>query len=274
MKNLKDVGNLTGLLISIVSSAVAIIMLPRPYNFVISSAIIIFVLVSLLIIVIRNRGFGEKHQFGEIEYICKAPYRVNKASPPEMEWAISIEHEVYTGIDRIEPEVTKGWYNKNPNGFYVIKDRDGTNCGYLEVLPLKPALIEALLINGDIIEQDIYPGGIYGPDDIDKVEHLYVASLIAINGNCKPGNPIAIRTVFNYAPKIITGLCHPKNLKGFYALSASDEGASLMTKLGFNIINKGYFGNSCCIAGSENCTYVVRVMNILNYNSKRRLTFA
>jgi len=145
---------------------------------------------------------------------------------------------VYTGLDVIPQETMLGWYKANPNGFWVVKDKTGTYCGNLDLLALKPDVMQRF-IDGEIIEREIQGDYIYCPSESDKIESIYIESLVVVNpGNMKTGNALALRKLLENFYAIVSSLCDPVNIKKIYAIAASDGGMRILSKLGFSMIGK------------------------------------
>jgi len=216
--------------LAILSSIVTIIISPPSIRFG-----CIFILIGIILYPTANKLLTKIQKRSEYDIgLPRAPYRVLPANADDIRWIASTAQYVYSGLDIMPLKLMEDWYNANPTGFFIIRDRDGHLCGNLDILPLKPDVLSRFL-HGDIIELDLQGNCLLRPEESIKIEYLYVESFVAVSEGYK-GNPLAAYTCLMKFPEIIKYICDPSQLKTIYAIGASEAGIRLMKDLGFNEI--------------------------------------
>jgi hypothetical protein len=171
--------------------------------------------------------------------ITDGPYTVFPADESDIRWAAEQAKKVYMGIDIISQELMLEWFNANPNGFFVVKDRHGHRCGNIDILPLRPDTFKRFLA-GELIEQDIRGDSLFHPDETEHISDLYVESVVVVNANReREGNPYAVQRIILSVPVMLSGFCSHGNLAKIYAVGGSNNGIKLMRHLGFDMISGG-----------------------------------
>jgi len=164
------------------------------------------------------------------------PYSVWQASEEDICWIAETAKKTYKGPDVIPIKTMMQWYKTNPNGFWVIKDKDGNRCGNLDILPLKPAVMKRF-IDSEIIEQEIQAECIYSPAESNKIKLIYIESLLAgtvVDGFLQlKGNAFALEKLLKKSANIIKKLCNPVQIEKVYAIAASRKGKKLLLQLSF-----------------------------------------
>jgi hypothetical protein len=106
-----------------------------------------------------------------------AAYRVEPATSDEIGWIAGLQESVYSAEDAVPESVLREWFAVNPTGFFIVKKRDGSLAGHIDVLPLRPNTLQQFL-DGSIVEREIRGDSLYPPEDRKSIKHLYVESII------------------------------------------------------------------------------------------------
>lgn len=157
------------------------------------------------------------------------------AMAEDVDWIAELEARTYDG-DAVPGNILHAWYNVNPHGFSVLHREDGELIGHVDILPLKSAGVD-LLILGKETERAITPGMIYSPREQDLMEAFYVESIV-IKDKYKELKPKALFSILNNFESLITRICDSKNAKKLYGIGASEGGERLMQQLGFRLIGR------------------------------------
>lgn len=174
-------------------------------------------------------------QVHSLDFFPKAPYRILQATKEDIFWIADTAKKVYSGLDIIPPNIMIEWFDSNPTGFSIIKDRNGNRCGNIDILPIKPNTLQRFL-SGELVEIEIRGDSILTPEDSDKIQALYVESFVAIDGR-DHGNPLAVYKCLMSTPDLISRISNPSQIDKIYAIGASPSGIRLMEHLGFDRIN-------------------------------------
>lgn len=181
-----------------------------------------------------------KQDFSSLDNIYRETnnmkYQINQAKEDELEWISTIETAAY-GLDAVPLQILRGWYRKNPTGFFIIKDKDGQNVGHLDVLPLRPDILNHLL-EGEITERDIDINAIYTPSEKDQIQDLYIESVITLAPS-KFSKASILSYLLSEFEILVAKICNPVNLNNIYALAATFAGQRLMNDLGFEVVKDG-----------------------------------
>jgi hypothetical protein len=99
------------------------------------------------------------------------------ASPGDLPWIAEIELRHYGPMRAVAAARLREWHEANPLGFLIARD-GGERCGHATILPLKPAMLRALMA-GAKGENDIRGEDIVSPLDRSSVRSFYIESVIA-----------------------------------------------------------------------------------------------
>jgi hypothetical protein len=164
-------------------------------------------------------------------------YRVDQAMADELKWIAELERSVYSKEDAIPEHLLREWFAVNPTGFWIVRAMDGVRVGHLDVLPLRPATLQAFL-GGDIVERELRGDSLFGPHERGMIKHLYIESIIL-----RPAGPRASATalvaVLASAPALLSRMADLRAVEAIYAIAASRAGDRLMRKLGFEQFKAG-----------------------------------
>jgi class 3 adenylate cyclase len=198
-----------------------------------------------------------KHSFlpepDSIQRAC-SEYRIIPADQDDVAWAAKLAENVYAGIDVIPPEVMVDWFIANPNGFSVFK-RSGRTVGNLDILPVKPNSLTRL-VSGSLLERDLTGDSIYRPEERHLIDALYIESLVIDPEMAIAGPRLILELLLNFG-RIINRICVPAQIRALYAISASEEGTGLLTRLGFEPVGSAanrrdahqlYLGNLAAVS--------------------------
>jgi hypothetical protein len=149
---------------------------------------------------------------------------VGVASADELRWIAEQELEHYGGPRAVALYRLEAWYEANPNGFLVVR-RGGEPVGQITMLPLKPAMLAAL-IDGSKGEKDIGPDDIFGPEERAAVRGLYIESLIV--------QPLRLFGLFIMSfNRHVARLAVPRNVEAIYAYPITAAGRLLIANMHF-----------------------------------------
>ena len=180
-----------------------------------------------------ERSLPSNHELDRVS----GRYRVEQASPEDIGWVANLEASVYSREDAVPESLLREWFAANPTGFSVVKDIAGTQVGNLDILPLRPATLEAFL-NGDITEREIRGDSLFSKTDRKLIKSLYVESIVL----CSPEqrqNGLALLSILAEIPAIIGRIASLRSLQAIYAIGASSSGEALMRRLGFELSKPG-----------------------------------
>ncbi|HJU54864.1 MAG TPA: hypothetical protein VJ715_09840 [Pyrinomonadaceae bacterium] len=154
------------------------------------------------------------------------------ATPDELDWIFRLEVDAYSAEYAVARRTLDEWYCANPEGFSVLT-MNGEKIGQITILPLRPVLLESF-IRGTILEQDIHATSLHTPAERGLVRNLHVESIIVRSPSGRSTPPLkALVCLGRNFPHLIQRVCEPANLENVYALSASGQGESFITGLGF-----------------------------------------
>ena len=169
----------------------------------------------------------------QLEDICTG-YQIAPASAEEIDWIARLEAQIYAPEDAIPKRVLTEWYEKNPDGFSVIRMPNGQKVGHIDILPLRPATQKAFL-QGDIVEKDIRGDSLYAPSERHLIENLYVESIIVLPPKGYSKAPAILCVLTNFVG-LVERICNPNTVNSIYAIAASQSGDRLLRRLGFDSI--------------------------------------
>ena len=157
---------------------------------------------------------------------------VNPATRADLDWIFQLQIDAYSRRYAISKQKLEQWFNRNPDGFSVVRI-NGQNIGHLTLLPLHTSALESLVL-GKLVENEIHEDCIHAPEEKHLVRNLYVESIILgpQGGHYKLPIKALTKLAIDFVP-LIRRVCDPGKLKNFYALSASRRGERLMKALGF-----------------------------------------
>ncbi|MEA2560471.1 MAG: hypothetical protein QOH06_1975 [Acidobacteriota bacterium] len=175
-----------------------------------------------------NKGLPDMEAMERIS----ASYSVEPATSDEVHWVATLEASVYPPQDAIPEAILREWYNANPNAFFIIRSRSGELVGHLDVLPLRPATMQAFLA-GDIVERQIRGDSLYSVAEKGKVRDVYVESIVLAPSQGASSVSAALLSVLGRFGSVLERVCDLENLEHVYAIAASSKGEKLMKGLGF-----------------------------------------
>lgn len=166
-----------------------------------------------------------------------AAYRVEQATSEEIRWIAELEASIYSREDAIPEHLLREWFSMNHTGFSIVKTADGKPIGHLDILPIRPATLDAFL-KGDIVEREIRGDSLYSIDDRSLIKHLYVESIIL-----RPPKPLSnaatIMSVLSNMSSIIKRVADLETVEHIYAIAATPSGERVMRRLGFDLLSAG-----------------------------------
>lgn len=171
----------------------------------------------------KNRSYSESE-------ILETKHHVRNASYEDIRKIFIIASSVYQGIDVIPMETMLMWYEKNPLCFHVVINEYDEVVGNIDILPLTRECTKKFL-EGSIIEREIQSRDIVGLEDKNRIEYLYIESLVSLGG------VNALSELLRFIPYVLMDFgLDISNIKKIYCISASKRGQALIEKLGFKKI--------------------------------------
>jgi hypothetical protein len=175
-------------------------------------------------------------QVSQLEDIC-AGYYMEPATAADVDWIARLEAQVYTAADAVPGHVLREWYESNPDGFNIIRMRNGERVGHIDLLPLRPATLRKFL-EGTIVEKDIRGDSLYPPSERAQIKDLYVESIIVLPPKGYSNAPAILCVLTNFAA-LVERVCDPAQVESIYAMAASSSGERLLKRLGFDLLTPG-----------------------------------
>jgi hypothetical protein len=160
-------------------------------------------------------------------------YQVEQASDSDMAFIAELEASVYSRADAIPEPILREWYSANPTGFSLVRSPSGKPIGHLDILPLRPATLDAFL-KGDIVEREIRADCIYSVNDRKLITALYVESVI-LKPEGRRTAAAALICLLQAFPTIIGRIADASSLEKIYAVAATSRGEKLLRELGFGL---------------------------------------
>jgi hypothetical protein len=158
-----------------------------------------------------------------------------QATPEDMAWIADLEAQTY-GEVAVSMPLLMAWYSTNPNGFSVIKLRDGSRVGHLDFLPLRPSPL-AQFVDGNITEEELLSDALYTPRERDAIRQIYLESIIVTpSGDAR--SQIVRCAIANFVVAV-ERLCPAHNVDTMYGIAATEEGASFVQRLGGRLVKPG-----------------------------------
>lgn len=158
-------------------------------------------------------------------------FRIEPATDADIPWIAGLEAAAYAKSDAIPERTLREWFAVNPSGFSIVRDPHGNAIGHLDILPLRPATLDAFR-KGDIVERDIGGDALYSPTERGSITDLYVESIVL-----KPQRAVtkgsALLFVLGALGSIVERVADPKTVERLYAIAATSAGEKLIRKLGF-----------------------------------------
>lgn len=238
-------------LAGIVGSIVSIMVVPGPLRLI--AFLILFVGPSvwagwLLMAMLRQKRKANK-VIARFNYLRAAleresvkettKYEIVQATKRDIEWTIQLRNECYAG-EALSKDTLIEWFDANPKGFSVIKEKGGSRVGHLDLLPIRPRTRDAL-IEGKITEGEIRGDSLYSERERDDVTDIYCEGIIiqapkgTPTGAAEMVKAVAMRSVLFNITAVLERIANPKNLKFVYAIAASDSGRDVLEHLGFEV---------------------------------------
>jgi hypothetical protein len=164
-----------------------------------------------------------------------AGYRISPAGPDDIQWIARLEAETYSADDAVPLHVLQEWHEANPDGFSVIRMRNGQKVGHLNLLPVRPATLEKFL-QGKILEKEIRGDSLFKSKERAEIRDLYIESIIVLPPKGYSNAP-AILCVLTNLHSLVGRLCDPSQVRKIYAMAASSRGDKLLRRLGFEVLS-------------------------------------
>ncbi len=151
-----------------------------------------------------------------LEEVRNGPYSLRKATEEDIQWIALKTKELYGNEDSVPLHTKLSWYQKNPNGFWVVVNSHGACVGSCEILPISASTLD-LVRGGKIREKDKTQKDIIGVGKAEDRSILYLENFMSVNDRNLP-NQWAFKECLIGLRKIISDLnVNPKNTK-IYAM--------------------------------------------------------
>lgn len=158
-------------------------------------------------------------------------YTLYQAEVDDIRWVCELAKKAFSETDAIPFEQKLNWYQQNPEGFLVIKNKNKERIGHLDILPLQSKVLNSF-VKGIIVESEFSEESILSSADIKSTKALYISS-IAINTSNIEEKRLALLCLiaaFKVLGEKFT------TVTDLYAVSASNNGERFMRRLGFEIV--------------------------------------
>lgn len=165
----------------------------------------------------------------------KMKFVIEPATADDIAWVGRIETEAY-GEDAVPVHTIRRWHKHNPTGFFIVKTPEAKKVGHLDILPLRPEVLQ-LLLEGKIQERDLSEAALYAPSEREMIKDLYVESIIVLTDH--PSRSAAIHVVLSEFDSLVSHICEPAKVESVYAIAATPEGDKFMRQLGFEQVRAG-----------------------------------
>lgn len=200
------------------------------------------VLILLALMVLLNYRIVYKLKIGfrkslhqELE---KCPmYRIRQAEINDIKSICDLQKVEYKAL-AIPESLYLEWFKANSEGFFVMEKENifTKECqivGHVTFFSIKAERL-ALYIEGEILEEEIRGVDIYGPDERDKIDHIYIESVIACLGHRRYTIPMLTRLYSS----MLSLYCGNAPVKTVYAMAATDDGTDSIQGAGFKVIKR------------------------------------
>lgn len=159
-------------------------------------------------------------------------FALTPATADDMAWIASLEERQFHA-DAVPLAILREWFDTNPNGFMILRDRDGKRIGHIDVLPIRPEAFE-LFIKGTITEQGLRGTSLYSAAEGTATRDLYVESVV-VQG--RDEHRAAVSYLLTHVEEIFSRVAVPANLRHIYGLAATDAGRHFMERKGFEVVS-------------------------------------
>ncbi len=160
---------------------------------------------------------------------------IASASIDDIGWIAQLESELFTGADVIPVEQLMEWYKINQTGFFIFKTEDGKRIGHIDILPLRPQIIESIL-EGELIEREIKGEYLYTPNEKNLIKNLYIECVaIKPTGRIRA---IALQVFLSGFGAIVGNICPVDNIEKIFAVAATKQGEQIMKNFGFTVAHE------------------------------------
>jgi hypothetical protein len=176
--------------------------------------------------------------------ILRRRFKIYRASEEDVRSAAELAQTTYPlEHDRIPESVMLAWYQKNPEGFHVMRNMLGDFLGNLDLLALKPDVFERFK-EGNLLEREIRPRDLYSPEEKEQIRYIHIESFVVCMPHGVPRRDKSLGHLYNssvYAsastiPHRIRLMCHEdaikKNQVQLCAISANPDVATRLLEIG------------------------------------------
>jgi hypothetical protein len=177
-------------------------------------------------------------------------FTVLRATEIEIQKAASLARITYPlEHDRIPEAVMFAWYQKNPEGFYIMRNRLGEFLGNLDLLALKPDTYQRF-VEGDLLEREIRARELYSPAEKAQIRYIHVESLVVCMPSGLPRTEKSLNTLYSRSvgalaskiPDCIREMCSEEVIKNnqlnICAISANPAISDRLQEIGAEIIGQ------------------------------------
>jgi hypothetical protein len=158
-------------------------------------------------------------------------FRIEPATASDIPWIAGLEATVYPESDAVPEQTLREWFSVNPSGFSIVRDPHRKAIGHLDILPLRPATLDAFR-KGDLVEREIAGDALYSPAERASITALYVESII-LQSDKAISKGLAMLGVLDNLGSILERVADAKTVELIYAIAATAAGEKLLRKLSF-----------------------------------------
>jgi hypothetical protein len=178
-----------------------------------------------------------------IQSVVRGPYKVRPAKATDIYW-ITTKTSILYNETAVPYAVKIRWFQKNPNGFWVVEDKNGVAVGSLEILPITVNCLDKICL-GQIGEAEKTLEDICAAEDGQTPRVLYIENIMVFDSHNIP-MPWPFIKMIQSLDRIIGAINTGKLAKMIYAMPVkmhnTDFGPkvscskALLEKLGFSVV--------------------------------------
>lgn len=223
--------------VAILSAAISVLTIDRFGLQLVSALALSLTALVALGALVRNRIYRRWH--ARIMFLqpkifddVSASYWLRPATEADIGDIARHQAEWFAPSDAIPKEVLTEWFKANPKGFIIICDGNGDNIGHLDLLPIRENTLD-LLKRGAIRERDVRGESLHPPEERPLIANLWLESIVITERNPHRRARVLLG-IMRQAEHLLGQLVDPDRLQNCYAISATQAGDDLLSRLGFS----------------------------------------
>ncbi len=172
---------------------------------------------------------GWASQFGEL--VNEYRYELHRVTKEEIPILQGLGRKYFKAQDHLPTKLLEGWYERDPNSFRKMKNKNGRIAGFFVVLFLKFETFKKFA-KGEILEKEILASKLISAKDKQKPEenYLYISVVVGEDGD------MAVNTcILLCLARYLDSLREFRRIEKLYATAATEQGRDLMQTFGFKL---------------------------------------